>query len=48
MTQLGGLIVYTALSIREIDSALDGLARALPIEVTEHYDRIVITRAAGN
>ena len=43
-----GLIVYTALSIREIDSALDGLARALPIEVTEHYDRIVITRAAGN
>ena len=43
-----GLIVYTALSIREIDSALDGLAHALPIEVTEQYDRIVITDAAGN
>ena len=43
-----GLIVYTALSIREIDSALDGLAHALPIEITERYDRIVITGAAGN
>ena len=42
------LIVYTALSIREIDSALDGLDHALPIEVTEQYDRIVITGAAGN
>ena len=42
------LIVYTALSVREIDSALDGLDHALPIEVTEQYDRIVITGAAGN
>ncbi len=40
------LTVYTALSIREIDSALDGLDHALPIEVTEQYDRIVITGAA--
>lgn len=40
------LIVYTALSIREIDAALDGLTHALPIEITEQYDRIVITGAA--
>ena len=45
---VSGLVVYTALSIREIDYALDGLARALPIEVTEQYDRIVITATAGN
>ena len=40
------LKVYTAVSVRDIDSALMGLALALPIEVTEHYDRIVISGAA--
>lgn len=37
------LTVYTALSVYEIDSALDGLEKLLPIEVRRHYDRIVIT-----
>ena len=42
------LNVYTAVSIHEIDSVLDGLALVLPIEVTRHYDRIVITASEGN
>ena len=37
------LTVYTALSVHEIDSALDGLEKLLPIEIRRHYDRIVIT-----
>ena len=41
------LTVYTALSVHEIDSALDGLERLLPIEVRRHYDRIVITGREG-
>ena len=42
------LKVYTAISIHEIDAALDGLARVLPIEVARYYDRIVITASAAN
>ena len=41
------LAVYTALSVHEIDSALDGLEKLLPIEVRRHYDRIVITGSEG-
>ena len=33
------LKVYTAISIHEIDVALDGLARVLPIEVARHYNQ---------
>ena len=40
------LHVYTAVSVQDIEAALDGLDRALPIEVTKHYDRIVITASA--
>ena len=42
------LKVYTALSVHDIDSALKGLELVLPIEVTKHYDRIVITASPGN
>ena len=42
------LSVYTAVSVDEIDSALAGLEKLLPIEVRRHYDRIVITAPAGN
>ena len=42
------LSVYTAVSVDEIDSALAGLEKLLPIEVRRHYDRIVITASAGN
>ena len=41
------LTVYTALSVHEIDSALDGLEKLLPIEVRRYYDRIVITGSGG-
>lgn len=47
-TSVMELSVYTALSIHEIDSALNGLEKLLPIEVTRHYDRIVITGSTGN
>ena len=47
-TSVMELSVYTAVSIHEIDSALNGLEKLLPIEVTRHYDRIVITGSAGN
>ena len=42
------LNVYTAVNVHEIDSALEGMELALPIEVARHYDRIVITASAGN
>ncbi len=42
------LSVYTAISVDEIDSALNGLEQLLPIEVTRHYDRVVITRSSEN
>ena len=42
------LSVYTAISVREIDSAVKGLELVLPIEVTKYYDRIVITASAEN
>ena len=33
------LNVYTAVNVHEIDSALDGLAWVLPIEVARHYNQ---------
>ena len=42
------LNVYSALSVHDIDSALKGLELVLPIKVTRHYDRIVITASAEN
>ena len=47
-TSVMELSVYMAVSVHEIDSALYGLEKLLPIEVTKHYDRIVITASAGN
>ena len=35
--------VYTAIRVTEIDAALRALEHALPIAITWHYDRIVIT-----
>ena len=37
------LSVVTAIRVTDIDAALYGLETVLPIEVTRHYDRIVIT-----
>ncbi len=42
------LKVYTAVSVHDIDSALRGLELALPIKVTRHFDRIVISGATGD
>ena len=42
------LNVSMAVSIEEIESALKGLERVLPIEVSRHYDRIVLTASAGD
>ena len=42
------LRVYTAVSVQDIDAALHGLEQAQPIEVTKHYDRIVITASAAH
>lgn len=40
--------VYTAIRVTEIDGALRALERALPIAITWHYDRIVITASREN
>ena len=37
------LSVVTVIRVTDIDAALRGLERLLPIQVTRHYDRIVIT-----
>ena len=42
------LSVYTAIRVDEIDAALKGLEKVLPIEVTRHYDRIVIAGSEEN
>lgn len=42
------LSVYTTVNVRELDAALNGLEQLLPIEVTRHYDRIVITGSGAN
>ena len=42
------LSVYTTVNVREIESALDGLEKLLPIKLTRHYDRIVITGLTEN
>jgi len=44
-TSVMELKVYTAVSVHDIDSALNGLELALPIKVTRHYDRFVISGA---
>ena len=41
------LSVYSVIRVTDIDAALHGLEKALPIEVTRHYDRIVITASTG-
>ena len=40
--------VVTAVRVTDIDTALHGLEQLLPIEVTRHYDRIVITAVLVN
>ena len=40
--------VYTAIRVTEIDAALKALEQALPIRVTQHYDRIVITASGAD
>ncbi|MDE0178429.1 MAG: FecR domain-containing protein [Gammaproteobacteria bacterium] len=47
-TAVMDLSVYIIVNIHEIDAALDGLEGLLPIEVTRHYDRIVITGSSGD
>ena len=47
-TSVMELKVYSAVSVHDIDSALKGLELVLPIKVTKHYDRIMITASAGN
>ncbi|MCY3814765.1 MAG: FecR domain-containing protein [Gammaproteobacteria bacterium] len=42
------LSVYTVVRVTEIDGALQSLEQVLPIEVTRHYDRIVISASTGN
>ena len=42
------LAVVTAIRVNDIDGALQSLEQVLPIEVTRHYDRIVISASAGN
>ena len=42
------LSVYIIVDVNEIDAALEGLEGLLPIEVTRHYDRIVITGSDGD
>lgn len=39
------LSVFLTISIHDIDTGLRGLQQVLPIKVTRHYDRIVITAA---
>ena len=39
--------VYASVSVKELDSALNALEQLLPIEITKHYDRIVITGSDG-
>lgn len=47
-TAVMDLIVYTAIRVDQINIALSGLEQLLPIRVTRHYDRIVITGSAPN
>ena len=42
------LSVVTVIRVTEMDAALRGLEHLLPIEVTRHYDRIVITASAAD
>ena len=42
------LSVSMVVSIREVESAVKGLERVLPIEVGRHYDRIVIGASVGD
>lgn len=40
--------VSIVIRVADIDIALNNLEQVLPVEVTRHYDRIVITASAGN
>ena len=42
------LSVYSVVRVTDIDGALQSLEQVLPIEVTRHYDRIVISASTGN
>ena len=42
------LSVYSVVRVTDIDGALQSLEQVLPIEVTRHYDRIVINASTGN
>ena len=42
------LSVLTVIHVNDIDTALHALEQLLPIEVTRHYDRIVIAASTGN
>ena len=42
------LNVIVSVRVRDLDSALNALEELLPIEVTRHYDRIVITGTNGS
>ena len=42
------LSVYTVIRVTDIDGALQSLEQVLPIEVTRHYDRIVINASTWN
>ena len=42
------LTVVTAIHVTDIDGALQSLEQVLPIEITRHYDRIVISASTGN
>ena len=46
-TSIMELQVYTVIRVSAIDSAVKGLELVLPIKVTQHYDRIVITASVG-
>ena len=43
-----GWPVYTAVRVTELDAALLALEQALPIDVTQYYDRIVISESGEN
>ena len=42
------LRLSTVIRVTDIDTPLNNLELVLPVEVTRHYDRIVITASAGN
>ena len=47
-TSIMELTVFTVVRVTDIDTALHGLEQVLPIDVTRHYDMIVINSSAEN